>query len=477
MVDLISEGVRGRVVSFNDEFFAEAANLIKSTAPVWKPDEYTERGKWMDGWETRRRREPGHDWCVIALGIPGQITTVTVDTSHFTGNFPEEFSLEGCGLGSDDRLDEAFWVELVPRTRLQGDTVARFDLKANGRIAYVRLNIFPDGGVARLRVEGYPIPGLDGVCPEFGLVDLASLVSGGEPSETSDAHYSPASNMLQPTDPRGMWDGWETKRRRGPGNDWVVVKLGMAGLVREAVVDTRYFRGNAPGWVTVSVSEDGAVWSEVLSRVPVEPDSVNHLPLSDEVHARWVKLDIHPDGGVARFNVMGIPDRESASAMRLHYLNSLLGQSATGFFHTACQSTRWVSSMLASRPFDTVEQVLEASEVAFLDLEADDWLEAFSGHPRIGEMGDANANREQAGSAEAESAVLAALGDINRRYEEKFGFTYIVYATGKSAREMLDTADERIENTRGTEIEIAGWEQQRITATRLRRMLCIPEVG
>jgi allantoicase len=274
-----------------------------------------------------------------------------------------------------------------------------------------------------------------------------------------------------------MWDGWETKRRRGPGNDWVVVKLGMVGLVREAVVDTRYFKGNAPGWVTVSVSEDGAVWSEVLSRVPVEPDSVNHLPLSDEVHARWVKLDIHPDGGVARFKVMGIPDRESASAMRLHYLNSLLGQSATGFFHTACQSTRWVSSMLASRPFDTVEQVLEASEVAFLDLEADDWLEAFSGHPRIGEMGDANANREQAGSAEAESAVLAALGDINRRYEEKFGFTYIVYATGKSAREMLDTADERIENTRGTEIEIAGWEQQRITATRLRRMLCIPEVG
>ncbi|CAN5774255.1 hypothetical protein BH23ACT4_BH23ACT4_09880 [soil metagenome] len=475
MADLISERVGGRIVSCNDEFFAEATNLIEVADPVWKPGEYTDRGKWMDGWETRRRRESGHDWCVIALGIPGQITQVTVDTSHFTGNFPEEFSLEGCGVGSDDRLGEAFWVELVARTALAGDSVARFDLKASGRISHVRLNIFPDGGVARLRVEGNPVPGIDGVCPEFGLVDLVSLASGGEPTDASDAHYSPPSNMLRPTDPIGMWDGWETRRRRGPGNDWVVFKLGMSGTMREVVVDTRHFKGNAPGWVSVGVSDDGTVWNEVLSRVEVQADSVNHLPLSRETRAKLLKLDIHPDGGVARFRVMGLPDADSATAKRLHYLNTLLGQSATGFFHTACQSTRWVSSMLASRPFSTVGQVVEAGEVFFLELEEEDWLEAFAGHPRIGEQGDAIANREQASSHNADSAVLASLGELNRRYEEKFGFTYIVYATGKGAREMLEIAQERIENTREAELEIAAREQQKITATRLRRMLCIQE--
>ncbi|MEX1037489.1 MAG: allantoicase [Acidimicrobiia bacterium] len=473
--DLISERVGGRVVSFNDEFFAEAANLLEISDPVWKPDEFTDRGKWMDGWETRRRREPGHDWCVIALGIPGQISQVTIDTSHFTGNYPEEFSLEGCGVDVDARLDDAFWVELIGRTGLQGDSVARFDLKASGRISHVRLNIFPDGGVARLRVDGHPIPGIEKVCPEIGLVDLVSLASGGEPTDASDAHYSPPSNMLRPTEPIGMWDGWETRRRRGPGNDWVVFKLGMAGVVREAVVDTRYFKGNAPGWVSLGVSDDGKVWKEVLSRVEVEADSINHLVLATETHARWVKLDIHPDGGVARFRVMGMSDSESAGAKRLHYLNSLLGQSATGFFHTACRSTRWVSSMLASRPFSTVGEVVEAAEVSFLELEESDWLEAFAGHPRIGEKGDAVANREQAGSANADQAVLAAIGEVNRRYEEKFGFTYIVYATGKSAREMLAIAEKRIENSRETEIKIASREQQKITATRLRRMLCIQE--
>ncbi len=475
MADLISERVGGRIVSCNDEFFAEATNLIEVADPIWKPFEYTDRGKWMDGWETRRRREPGHDWCVIALGIPGQVTQVTVDTSHFTGNYPEEFSLEGCGVGSDERLGGAFWVDLVPRTAIHGDSVARFDLKASGRLTHVRLNIFPDGGVARLRVEGNPVPGLDGVCPEFGLVDLVSLASGGEPTDASDAHYSPPSNMLRPTDPVGMWDGWETRRRRGPGSDWVVFKLGMSGTMREVVVDTRYFKGNAPGWVSVSVSDDGTVWNEVLSRAAVEADSVNHLPLVRETTARLLKLDIHPDGGVARFKVMGMPDAESATTKRLHYLNSLLGQSATGFFHTACQSTRWVSSMLASRPFSTVGQVVEAAEVFFLELEEEDWLEAFAGHPRIGEQGDAVANREQASSRNADAAVLSSLGELNRRYEEKFGFTYIVYATGKNAREMLEIAQERIENTRGTELEIAAREQQKITATRLRRMLCIQE--
>lgn len=475
MTELLSRAVGGRVVACNDEFFAEAVNLISDRDPVWKPEEFTDRGKWMDGWETRRRRESGHDWCILALGLPGLIQQVTVDTSYFTGNFPEQFSLEGCGVGDDDRLDEAFWVELVPQTSLSGDTVARFDLRATGRITHVRLNIFPDGGVARLRLDGTPVPDLGQVCPDAGPVDLVSLAVGGEARDASDAHYSPPSNLLRPGEPRGMWDGWETRRRRGPGNDWAVFKLGLSGTIDEVVVDTRYFKGNAPGWVTVSVSDEGSVWSEVVSRIPVKADSVNHLPLATRAAASWVRLDIHPDGGAARFRVMGRPQPESAGAKRLQYLNSLLGQSATSFFHTACSSTRWVSSMLASRPFASVSEVVEAAEVSFLELEDDDWLEAFAGHPRIGERGDAVANREQAGTEGTGAATLASLAEVNRRYEEKFGFVYLVYATGKTADQMLALAEDRLENDRATEMSNAAGEQQKITATRLRRMLCIPE--
>ena len=473
MTELLSEAVGGRVVSFNDEFFAEAVNLIKDTDPVWKEDEFTDRGKWMDGWETRRRREPGHDWCILALGLPGLIQQVAIDTAFFTGNYPEEFSLEGCGVGVDERLADAFWVELIPKTALHGNSRAVYDLKSSGRITHVRLNIYPDGGVARLHIDGIPIPGIDGVCPQSGLVDLASLASGGVATDASDAHYSPPSNMLRPGEPQGMWDGWETQRRRGPGNDWVTFKLGMQGVVEEVVVDTRYFKGNAPGWVSVAVSDDGGVWHEVLSRVEVESDSVNELALAEPADARWVKLEIHPDGGVARFRVLGRPGSEAAAGKRLQYLNSLLGQTATGFFHTACSSTRWVSSMLASRPFESAEQVIEAAAVAFLELEESDWLEAFAGHPRIGERGDSVANREQAGAADADASVLKSLEAVNRRYEDQFGFTYIVYASGKTAEEMLDLAEQRLANNRAEEIDNAAREQQRITSTRLRRMLCL----
>ena len=150
MIDLLSEAVGGRVLACNDEFFAEAANLLQTIPPVWKEGVYTDRGKWMDGWETRRRRDPGHDWCVLALGVAGRVRSVTVDTSHFTGNYPESFSLEACGDGDDEGLETADWVEIVPRTALSGDSTASFDVDDPHRVTHVRLNIFPDGGVARL---------------------------------------------------------------------------------------------------------------------------------------------------------------------------------------------------------------------------------------------------------------------------------------------------------------------------------------
>jgi len=473
MTDLISSAVGGRIVECNDEFFAEAVNLLQTGEPVWKEGEYTDRGKWMDGWETRRRRDPGHDWCVIALGIAGRIRTVTVDTSFFTGNYPESFSLEGCGAGSDDRIDGATWAELIPRTELVGDTSLSFEVDDPHRVTHLRLNIFPDGGVARLRVDGDPIPAMAQVCPEDRATDLASSLVGGVALDASDVHYSPPSNLLRPTEPAGMWDGWETRRRRGPGHDWAILRLGLPGLVERVEVDTRHFKGNAPGWVSIDLSDDGETWQEVVTQVEVGPDQVNSVPLGTPAHAALLRLDIHPDGGVARLRARGIPDPEAAGRLRLVYVDSLFEDAARAFFHTACASTTWVERMTGARPFSDIETLLGTANAVFDELEEGDWLEAFAGHPRIGERGDELANREQAVTEGADRELLAQLAEANRAYEQAQGFTYIVYATGKTAAEMLDIARSRLGNTRDREIVIASAEQRAITETRLRRMLCV----
>lgn len=473
MTDLISSAVGGRIVACNDEFFAEAENLLQTIDPEWREGEYTDRGKWMDGWETRRRREPGHDWCVIALGLPGRVRSVTVDTSYFTGNYPESFSLEACGVGGDERLEEAVWAEIIPRASLSGDSTADFEVEDPHRVTHLRLNIFPDGGVARLRVDGDPIPAKDEVCPNLGGTDLVSSLVGGEALDASDVHYSPPSNLLRPTDPAGMWDGWETKRRRGPGNDWAIFRLGLPGTVEVVEVDTRHFKGNAPGWVSIQLSGGGETWEEVVDRVEVKPDVVNLMTLDQPVAAGYLRLDIHPDGGVARLRVRGRPDPEAAGRLRLVYLNSLFDDEARRMFHTACAATAWIDRMVASRPFADVDSVPAAASAVFDGLSEDDWLQAFAGHPRIGERGDRQANREQSGTATADASLLSELAEANREYEETHGFTCIVYATGKTAEEMLDIARNRVGNTREEEVVIAAREQRAITETRLRRMLCL----
>jgi allantoicase len=265
-----------------------------------------------------------------------------------------------------------------------------------------------------------------------------------------------------------MWDGGETKRRRGPGHDWATFQLGLAGQVAGVVIDTRHFKGNSPGWVSVDVSEDGESWEAALDQAEVTADRVNEIALPTPARARFLRLSIHPDGGVARLRVMGRPDPVSAGNARLRYLNSLFDGAAAGFFTTACASGRWVRVMVEGRPFDSVGEVLDRAGSAFDTLTEDEWLEAFAAHPRIGETGGEMANREQEGARGHEAELMR----VNAAYEEKFGFVYIVYASGKTGEEMLDLAHGRMGNSREEEITNASAEQRKITATRLRRMLC-----
>ncbi|HVG59390.1 MAG TPA: allantoicase, partial [Hyalangium sp.] len=248
LIDLVSEKVGGKALIANDEFFAPKENLLKPGRGVFIPDKYTEFGKWMDGWETRRKRVPGYDWCILQLGLPGVIRGVNVDTNHFLGNFPEYASVDGLeveGSPTTEALTSASWTEIVPRTKLHGGTQNLLPVASERRWTHVRLNIYPDGGVARFRVHGVVKP--DPAKLRSGeLVDLAAAENGGIVVTTNDAFFSPKDNLILPGRATTMGEGWETRRKRVPGFDWIVVKLAVPGTVHKVEVDTNHFKGNYP---------------------------------------------------------------------------------------------------------------------------------------------------------------------------------------------------------------------------------------
>lgn len=329
-IDLAAIRLGGRVVRANDEFFGSKDNLIQPHEPIWIEGEYSERGKWMDGWETRRRREPGHDWCVIRLGLSGRIRGVVVDTSHFKGNYPEACSIEGCtiepeaGEGSSVlRLPDALdWTELVPRTPLSGDTLHEIAVSDEGRYTHVRLNIYPDGGVARLRVFGDVVPDWDTIAERDESVDLAAVEHGARPISCSDKFFSDPRNLLMPGRGENMGDGWETRRRRGPGHDWVIIQLGRRGVIEQIEIDTCHFKGNYPDTCRLEVYDAGETsgldedaaglaeqdgWQELLPQTKLKAHHQHYLKaeLSECDPATHVRLSIYPDGGISRLRLVG----------------------------------------------------------------------------------------------------------------------------------------------------------------------------
>ena len=265
LVDLASRALAGSVVSANDELFAERENLIQPGPASHIAGEFGHKGKTYDGWETRRRREPGNDWAIVRLGVAGVIRGVVVDTAFFKGNYPPEISVEATsveGYPSAADLGAAEWTTVVARAAAKGDTANEYEVSSSGRWTHVRLSIFPDGGVARFRVYGEPAPD-----PRFlrGTVDLAALENGGRLVDTSDAFYSSPANLILPGRARVMGDGWENARRRDDGNDFAVFRLAARGRLRDVEVDTSCFVGNAPGWVRLSGADEATT---DLSRTP-----------------------------------------------------------------------------------------------------------------------------------------------------------------------------------------------------------------
>ena len=329
-IDLAAERLGGQVLAANDEFFAPKENLLKAAAPVWIADKYTDVGKWMDGWETRRRRTPGFDWCIVKLGLPGIVRGVVVDTAHFKGNFPEQCELESCAVDSDPsakQLEDAVtsWKTLLPKSPLAGDTQNRFTISSVDRITHLRLKIFPDGGVARLRVHGEVIPDWAAIELAGGEIDLAAVEHGGLVIDSSDMFFGSRNNLILPGRSTGMHDGWETRRRRGPGHDRCVVRLGAPGAIRRVEVDTSYFKGNfpescsleichAPREITDSSALAALDWKEILPRTKLKADSLHiyEKEILDAGEATHARFHIYPDGGVARLRLFGSLSRGPA---------------------------------------------------------------------------------------------------------------------------------------------------------------------
>lgn len=320
LIDLASERLGGAALYANDEFFAPKENLLKPAAAIFIEGKYTDLGKWMDGWESRRRRTPGFDWCILRLGLPGIVRGVVVDTSFFRGNYPEQCSLEACNLpGQPDvatlTSDQTEWREILPQSDLKGDSQNPFPIEDNGRVTHLRFKIYPDGGVARLRVYGKVLPDWDEIKRTGGHVDLAAVENGGLVLSCSDMFFGHRHNLIMPGRAMNMSDGWETKRRRGPGFDWVIIKLGTVGDVKRVEVDTSWFKGNFPDSCSLEAGNAAGMltddpsfaWQPLLPQTKLQAHTRHFFAdeLLDAGPASHVRFNIYPDGGVSRLRIFG----------------------------------------------------------------------------------------------------------------------------------------------------------------------------
>jgi len=320
-VNLASPKLGAKVIFATDEFFASKERLIQDSDPVFIADKYDDNGKWMDGWESRRRRVPGHDHCILRLEARGTIDGVDIDTSHFTGNHPPHASLEGC-LSETDPDDATEWTEIVPKTALDADSHNFVEVESNERFNHLRLHIYPDGGVARLRVYGHPQCAWQRHDPN-GVHELSAITNGGRIIGYNDAHYGSPWVILAPGRGTDMGDGWETRRRREPGNDWIVVALGAKGLVERIEVDTAHFKGNYPDRCSVEavtlesgdeaqLLDDTVDWQPLMDEQKLEMDRIHSFEgdkVNDIGPVTHLRLSIYPDGGVSRFRAFGKLDQ------------------------------------------------------------------------------------------------------------------------------------------------------------------------
>ncbi len=499
LTDLAAERFGGKALACSDDFFAEMQNMLKSGRGVFIPDKYTERGKWMDGWESRRKRTEGHDWCIVELGAEGIIYGVDIDTNHFTGNYPPFASIEATNYppfrrnsdGAVFDLEKAVWTEILPKSPLNGGSQNFYDITHQGKWTHLKLHIYPDGGVARFKVYGEVAKNWDTATAD-DIIDLAAATNGGKAIACNDEYFSHKENINMPNRGANMGDGWETKRNRTPNNrDWLILRLARKGFIKKILVDTCHYKGNYPDRCRLEgcnfplendfllQNTEGVAWTPILPEMKLQADHEHyfeHEILTQQAFTH-VRLTIFPDGGISRLRLFGTVEK---GVFTLAEINEITPPLFESYFTKCCDSTAWVEKMAALRPFQNRADFFEKANNAWFSCKKNDWLEAFTHHPRIGDMESLKkkfattatwASGEQGRVKEANETVLQALKTYNDKYFEKFGFIFIVFATGKSAEEMLSILKERYDNELVEEILNAALEQQKITQLRLEKLV------
>ncbi len=505
--DLACDNVGGYALACNDDFFASKDNLVRASAPEWSEHAYGDRGKIMDGWETRRRRfdpaygHPSHDgvppiredgnpteardWCIVRLGLPGVIEGVVVDTAFFRGNFPDSCAIYAATITDplDVRgLDSAIWTEILPRSPLAGNSKNAFAIADRHRYTHVRLDIFPDGGVARLRVHGTPAPDWSQLRAVGGPIDLAALEHGAVVESCSDMFFGSRNNLIKPGNPPNMSDGWETRRRRGPGNDWAIVRLAGPGTIERLLLDTTHFRGNAPAQCTVEgirsdLKAPDTGWRMLLA-TPLQPHTRHHFEseLRRIGPVTHLKLSVFPCGGIARLRAWGNLELEQARSLTA--LAAMSPADAHAAFLKCCGSTAWATAMTQRRPFEDVPALLRTAEHVWWSLDHSAHREAFAAHPKIGAprppaqaVATAAWASDEQRAASSDQVTAGELARANAEYEAKHGFIFIVCATGRTAHTMLADLRARLPSSTTVELRTAAEEQIKITRLRLHKLM------
>lgn len=318
--DLAAERLGGKTLYCTDDFFASRENLIKPGRGEFIPGKYTDKGKWMDGWESRRKRTEGNDWCVIQLAAPGRIFGVDIDTNHFLGNHPPYASVEAVNHPpmEDIEMENLHWRVILPKSELLPGSHNYFAIEEEEVFTHVRLHIYPDGGVARFKVYGEVYRDWSSVDGRE-ILNLADPTYGAKAILCNDMFFSHMENIIMPGRGINMGDGWETKRSRVPGNrDWVIIRLAHKGEIDKIAVDTAHFKGNYPDSCLIEgcniplkdeekLKNGEAGWFAILPQTALGPDQEHFF--QDEIVNKGpfthVRLSIFPDGGVSRLRLWG----------------------------------------------------------------------------------------------------------------------------------------------------------------------------
>lgn len=318
LTNLADLRIGSQIIDCSDQFFAEAKRMLAFDAPIFVEDHFDDHGKWMDGWETRRKRHTGYDWCIIKLGVTGRIQAFDIDTTFFTGNYPASASVEACYATTDD-LSQVTWVPILANSILGPSQHHIFNAdETTHTFSHIRLNIFPDGGIARLRVYGEVQPSQH----TDQTIDLLALENGGRVIAYSDAHFGHPRNLINPGRGVNMGDGWETKRRRAPGFDWCVLALGQTGTIEKIDIDTAHFKGNYPAQVSIQATyiEDATdpqlipqsmFWPFLLEAQEMQMDHIHEFitEILTTEKISHIRINMIPDGGISRIRLWGKTSR------------------------------------------------------------------------------------------------------------------------------------------------------------------------